>query len=131
MRPHFIAVCDPDWSKISCTSSTGAPFNFINTGDSFCRGDASKIKEARFSFPSGHSSYSWYTMAFLIIYIEARLHLLKLRYLKPLVQMTAFIAAYVTALSRISDYHHRGSDVIGGTTLGSKIKLLKVYRAFF
>ena len=57
-------------------------------------------------------------MSFLIIFIEARLQLLKLRYIKPLLQMTAFIAAFVTALSRIPDYHHRGSDVIGGTTLG-------------
>jgi hypothetical protein len=50
-------------------------------------------------------------MTFLIIYVEARLFLLKLRYIKPLIQMTAFIAAFVTALSRISDYHHRGSMI--------------------
>ena len=32
--------------------------------------------------------------------------------------MGAFIAAFITSLSRISDYHHRGSDVIGGAVLG-------------
>lgn len=32
--------------------------------------------------------------------------------------MSCFIAAFVTMLSRVSDYHHRGTDVIGGTILG-------------
>lgn len=37
--------------------------------------------------------------------------------------MAAFIAAYITAISRIGDYHHRGSDVIGGSVLGIVIAL--------
>ena len=37
--------------------------------------------------------------------------------------MTAFIAAYVTAISRIPDYAHRGSDVLGGSVLGIIIAL--------
>lgn len=62
-------------------------------------------------------------MVFLIIYIQARLVLLRFRYIKPLIQIGAFIAAFVTCLSRVSDYHHRGSDVIGGTVLGWAIAL--------
>ena len=54
----------------------------------------------------------------------ARLLLLQLRNINPQLQTTAFIAAYVTCVSRISDYHHRGSDVIGGAILGSVIALL-------
>ena len=54
----------------------------------------------------------------MIIYLEARLYLLRFRYIKPLIQLAALIAAFVTCLSRISDYHHRGSDVIGGAILG-------------
>ena len=57
-------------------------------------------------------------MVFLILFVEARLVLLRFRYFKPLLQMTAFIAAYVTTLSRVPDYAHRGSDVIGGAVLG-------------
>jgi phosphatidate phosphatase len=76
----------------------------------FYKGDPAKVKEARFSFPSGHSSFAWFTMTFLIVFVEARLQLLKLRYIKPLIQMAAFIAAYVTAISRIPDYHHRGKN---------------------
>lgn len=120
LRPHFISVCKPNFSKLNCTSSglIGFVYNAIYTGDNFCTGASNLVKEARFSFPSGHSSYSVYSMVFLIVYLEARLFLLKFRYVKSLFQMFAFIAAFVTCLSRISDYHHRGTDVLGGTCLG-------------
>ena len=62
-------------------------------------------------------------MVFLIVYVQARLNLLRFRYVKPLIQIGAFTAAFITCLSRISDYHHRGSDVIGGTVLGWLIAL--------
>lgn len=129
LRPHFMSVCDPDYSKINCKTDTfngGFVYNAISTGGSFCRGDPDKIKEARFSFPSGHSSFSWYTMLFAIFFLEARLVLIRFRYLKTLVQLACFIAAFVTMLSRISDYHHRGSDVAGGTVIGKVLWTLFV-----
>lgn len=116
-----MSVCKPDFSKIICTipAGNGEVYQSIDTGSNFCTGNKKDIDEARLSFPSGHSSYSWYCMLFLIIYLEARLFLIQLRYVKPLIQLAAFCAAFVTTISRISDYHHRGSDVIGGTVLGS------------
>lgn len=125
LRPHFIDVCKPDFNKIVCTISTmkGEVYRPIDTGANFCNGDKKNVDQARLSFPSGHSSYSAYCMVFLIVYVEARLFLIRLRYIKPLIQMAAFIAAFITALSRISDYHHRGSDVIGGIVLGVTIAL--------
>jgi membrane-associated phospholipid phosphatase len=62
-------------------------------------------------------------MLFTIIYLEARFARLRLRYVKTLVQMTCFIAAWVTMLSRVSDYHHRGSDVLAGSALGCLVAL--------
>lgn len=62
-------------------------------------------------------------MLYLIIYLEARLFLLRFRYIKALIQLSAFIASFVTSISRISDYHHRGSDVLAGLALGSIIAL--------
>ena len=41
--------------------------------------------------------------------------------------MTAFIAAFVTSLSRIIDYQHRGTDVIGGSLLGEFMFKIKGY----
>ena len=85
-----MSVCMPNFSKLNCTSTalTGTVYNAINTGGSFCTGDPDLIKEARMSFPSGHSSYSCFCMGFLIIFLEARLVLLRFRYLKTALQMT-------------------------------------------
>lgn len=124
LRPHFISVCQPDLKTLNCTSVCGSTvcYNAIDTTN-ICTGLDKAVKEARVSFPSGHSSYSTYCMLFLIIYIEARLHLFVLRFFKPGFQMAAFLAAYVTCLSRVSDYHHRGSDVIGGIVVGAIIAI--------
>lgn len=120
LRPNFIDVCKPDLTKLNCSTNTVSGFvhNRIYTGGSFCSGSEKEVNEARLSFPSGHSSFSCYTMTFLILYIEARLILLRFRHFKVLIQLLAFLAAFITCISRISDYHHRGSDVIGGTVLG-------------
>ena len=90
VRPHFMSVCLPNFALMNCTTptATGFVYNKIYTGGSFCTGDPDLIKEARLSFPSGHSSYAWYTMIFLIVYLEARLVLLRFRYFKVLIQMT-------------------------------------------
>uniref|UniRef100_A0A8C9G7Z3 Phospholipid phosphatase 1 n=1 Tax=Pavo cristatus TaxID=9049 RepID=A0A8C9G7Z3_PAVCR len=57
LRPHFLAVCQPDWTRINC--SLGYIENFP------CQGDKAKINEGRLSFYSGHSSFSMYCMLFL------------------------------------------------------------------
>ena len=110
LRPYFLAVCNPSYSSISCTvnANTGTIYNSVNTGGSFCSGNSADIEEARKSFPSGHASVSFYSMMFIIIYLEARLILLRFRAIKSLLQVSAFIAALVTSVSRILDYKHRG-----------------------
>lgn len=122
LRPCFLSICNPDFSTITCQTPNGI-YNTISTGGSFCRTDAKTVKDARLSWPSGHSSFSFYCMLFLILYLEARLRLLKLRYFKTLIQMTAAITAFLTAISRISDYKHRYSDVVSGSVLGIIVAL--------
>ena len=65
-------------------------------------------------------------MLFTIIYLEARFSLLCFRYVKTTIQLVCFITAFVTMLSRVSDYRHRGSDVIGGSVLGNSLFELKL-----
>jgi membrane-associated phospholipid phosphatase len=48
---------------------------------------------------------------------------------KPLLQVTAISAAWVTCLSRIVDYYHRGTDVLGGAILGAIIAF--VFTCYF
>ena len=120
LRPHFISVCQPNYSILNCTTTRNSNtiYNYIDTSGSFCTNSDKAVKEARLSFPSGHSSFSTYCMIFLIIYIQIRWRSIQTRFLKALIQIISFSAAYFTCLSRISDFHHRGSDVIGGVCIG-------------
>ena len=57
LRPHFLDVCKPDWSKFNCTDARG---NYVFIVDDVCTVAAGTkmAKESRLSFPSGHSSFS-------------------------------------------------------------------------
>ncbi len=73
LRPHFIEVCKPDWDKIECfTQIDGVDVaNYIFFSPEICTGDPHLIREARVSFPSGHSSFTVYSMLFVIVsYLE-------------------------------------------------------------
>ncbi|ELV09305.1 Lipid phosphate phosphohydrolase 2 [Tupaia chinensis] len=58
LRPNFLAVCDPDWSRVNCSSYVRLEV---------CRGRPADVTEARLSFYSGHSSFGMYCMLFLAV----------------------------------------------------------------
>lgn len=62
LRPHFMSVCKPD---IDCTAE---PFKTIYNENIQCTGEKSyKFIDSRLSFPSGHSSLSFYCMIYLAV----------------------------------------------------------------
>lgn len=60
------------------------------------------------------------------IYLEARLVLQRTRIVKSVIQLIAFIAAWHTCMSRVSDFKHHHSDVIGGALIGLSVALFIV-----
>ncbi|XP_062619067.1 phospholipid phosphatase 1-like isoform X1 [Saccostrea cucullata] len=120
LRPHFYSVCKP--SIQNCTWNTGYIEDYICTGT-----DLEAIKEARLSFPSGHSSITMYCMFFAIMYLQNRMTWRKCWLLRPVIQMILFIFAYYTSISRISDYMHHWSDVLGGSVLGVAVAILVIF----
>lgn len=44
LRPHFLAVCNPDWSLFNCTDEQGHSVYVTNYT---CRGPAGLVREAR------------------------------------------------------------------------------------
>ena len=57
LRPNYLSVCKPNWSKINCTNVHG--FQQAIYGDDHCTTTNLKaLKDARLSFPSGHASYT-------------------------------------------------------------------------
>ncbi|XP_077318846.1 phospholipid phosphatase 1 isoform X1 [Lithobates pipiens] len=118
LRPHFLDVCKPNWSKINC--SAGYIVNFV------CEGDPVKSSEARLSFYSGHSSFSMYCMLFLALYLQSRMRGDWARLLRPTIQFGLVAVSIYVGLSRVSDYKHHWSDVLIGLIQGAIVAVLIV-----
>jgi membrane-associated phospholipid phosphatase len=108
-RPNFYALCQFDASMKQCTATL------------------EDVREANFSFPSGHSSLVCCGMTFLAWYLNghyhtngnyshrsstARLHGLAVCTLLP------YAWALFVAASRLVDHWHHPSDVVAGLCLG-------------
>ncbi|TSK58132.1 Phospholipid phosphatase 3 [Bagarius yarrelli] len=119
MRPHFLHVCDPDYTQINCSAG------YIT--DYVCRGNDSKVQEARKSFFSGHASFSMYTMLYLAFYLQSRFTWRGARLLRPLVQFTLLMMAFYTGLSRVSDHKHHPTDVLAGFVQGALVAYCIVF----
>ncbi|KAI5616220.1 phospholipid phosphatase 3 isoform X1, partial [Silurus asotus] len=113
LRPHFLDVCRPDFSRINCS------LGYIT--EYMCTGDESQVQEARKSFFSGHASFSMYTMLYLALYLQSRFTWEGARLLRPLVQFTLLMMAFYTGLSRVSDHKHHPSDVLAGFVQGALV----------
>lgn len=62
LRPHFLSICDP---QVDCTNEANK-FRYIE--DFKCHGEKKgKFTDSRLSFPSGHSSLSFYCMVYLAV----------------------------------------------------------------
>ncbi|XP_004689010.1 PREDICTED: lipid phosphate phosphohydrolase 2 [Condylura cristata] len=118
LRPNFLAVCDPDWSRINCSL-------YVQV-DSVCRGSPANVTEARLSFYSGHSSFGMYCMVFLALYVQARLCWKWARLLRPTVQFFLVAFAFFVGYTRVSDHKHHWSDVLVGLLQGALVAVLTV-----
>ncbi|XP_058019568.1 phospholipid phosphatase 2 [Ahaetulla prasina] len=118
LRPNFLAVCQPDWTKVNCS--------FYVQVEDVCQGNSRNITESRLSFYSGHSSFAMYCMMFLALYIQARLVGRWARLLRPTIQFFLLCFAIYVGYSRVSDYKHHWSDVLVGLLQGALIAILTV-----
>lgn len=113
LRPHFFDVCRPD---IDCTQSDNR-WRYIE--DFTClMGNEKTHKAMRLSFPSGHSSFSAYTMLYLSIYIQKRFTWRGSKLLRHGIQFLLMMFAWYTVMTRVSDYKHHWSDVLAGFSIG-------------
>jgi len=122
LRPHFYDVCKP---AVNC--STWPQYTYVS--DPQCTtDDLETLREARLSFPSGHSSFGAYTMFFLVLYIQARVIWPMMSLLvKHILQNVCVVLGVACALSRVSDYKHHWSDVLSGIILGVVVACLTAF----
>ncbi|KAJ6642774.1 putative phosphatidate phosphatase [Pseudolycoriella hygida] len=127
LRPHFFDVCQPQ--MMDGTNCSDA-INFGRYIENFtCLGIGSNtrmLKEMRLSFPSGHASWSAYTMIYCAIYLQARMTWRGSKLLKHFIQFILILITWYTCMTRISDYKHHWSDVLAGATLGTFCALIVV-----
>ncbi|XP_043441876.1 phospholipid phosphatase 2 isoform X4 [Panthera pardus] len=118
LRPNFLAVCDPDWSRVNCSV-------YVQV-EKVCRGSPANVTESRLSFYSGHSSFGMYCMMFLALYVQARLCWKWARLLRPTVQFFLLAFALYVGYTRVSDHKHHWSDVLVGLLQGALVAGLTV-----
>ena len=138
-----MTLCNPDLSRTDCFDGPlGLPkyvenYNCTTTNDP----TGKEIRDAKKSFFSGHSSFSFYCATFLIVFLHARLSeklepdnnsnqqtqraqrcvrliFRCLRILRPFLQFGIFVLAFFICLTRLTDYKHHPTDVITGALIG-------------
>ncbi|CAJ0588140.1 unnamed protein product [Cylicocyclus nassatus] len=117
LRPHFIAACQPDWSRMDCTEKESIP-----ASQTYCMNDVRRVRTARTSFPSGHTAAAFHVLLFLGLYLTrmARITGLPSLYKTRNVLLTIFsIWTAFTAITRVTDYWHYPTDVLGGIALAA------------
>jgi diacylglycerol diphosphate phosphatase/phosphatidate phosphatase len=79
-----------------------------------------KLQEGFRSFPSGHSSFAWTGMWFLVLYLGAKFRIANRRgyTIKSWLLLAPISCAALVSISRTMDYRHHATDVIAGAVVG-------------
>ena len=122
LRPNFIDVCVPS-NPWQCATASLPTFvtNYSCAGNPGLFPEPAErermVREARLSFPSGHTSLACAGMAWAVLYLQwcvPRLPALPRALLQALL---ALYAAFVS-VSRVTDHKHHPTDVLAGAILG-------------
>uniref|UniRef100_A0A182NLS8 Phosphatidic acid phosphatase type 2/haloperoxidase domain-containing protein n=1 Tax=Anopheles dirus TaxID=7168 RepID=A0A182NLS8_9DIPT len=125
LRPHFIDVCRPKMpDNTTCGDAVNQGRYITDFTCTSAKSTSRMLKEMRLSFPSGHSSFSMYTLIFCAIFLQARMNWRGSKLLKHFFQFLLILLAWYTCLSRISDYKHHWSDVLAGGVLGATVAIV-------
>ena len=119
LRPHFWDVCQPQLKDGTTCSDAINQHRYIE--NYYCLGTGyttDDIRQARLSFPSGHSSLSFYALVYMSLYLQKRMHWRRSHLTRHFIQFCLIMLAWFTALSRIMDNWHHWSDVLAGSLIG-------------
>nr|ACH73387.1 unknown [Drosophila melanogaster] len=119
LRPHFLAVCQPQIADGSMCSDPVNLHRYVENYD--CAGEGftvEDVRQARLSFPSGHSSLAFYAMIYVALYLQRKITWRGSKLSRHFVQFAVVMVAWYTALSRVMDHWHHWSDVLSGSLLG-------------
>ncbi|KAL1284911.1 Lipid phosphate phosphatase-related protein type 1 [Trichinella pseudospiralis] len=119
LRPHFLAVCKPgiDWNH--CAGVALSSQNCTQT-------NVHALLSARHSFPSGHASAAVYSVTFLLLYLLSlrNRNSVKLNNFDRISLSLYALWSLFVCVSRVTDYWHHVTDVVGGSVLGFAVAWL-------
>ncbi|KAH8371376.1 hypothetical protein KR093_007110, partial [Drosophila rubida] len=125
LRPHFYSACQPRLQDgSSCADGRNADVYVQQFYCSNSNLSPQQLRELHVSFPSAHSSLSFYAMCLLACYVHGVWQWRRgsrggsVRVLRPMLQFLLLMAAWYVELSRVADYWHHWSDVLAGAVLG-------------
>uniref|UniRef100_A0A673B5W1 Phospholipid phosphatase related 5 n=1 Tax=Sphaeramia orbicularis TaxID=375764 RepID=A0A673B5W1_9TELE len=116
LAPHFLAVCQPNYTALSCQDTV----QFISQSDA-CNGDTEDIMRARMTFPCKEAALSLYTAVYLAMYVMSCVGSRGGRLPGPLLSLSLVSLAMLTGFNRVAEYRNHWSDVIAGQTIGGAI----------
>uniref|UniRef100_A0A1A9WDA0 Phosphatidic acid phosphatase type 2/haloperoxidase domain-containing protein n=1 Tax=Glossina brevipalpis TaxID=37001 RepID=A0A1A9WDA0_9MUSC len=121
LRPHFYAACQPRMHDGSTCEDYKNRILYVE--QYYCSNrnlSTRQLRELYVSFPSAHSSLSFYAMLFLAFYLHAvwRQGRGVCRVLRHMLQFLMVSLAWFITLSRVADYWHHWSDVLAGAVMG-------------
>ncbi|WVQ94820.1 hypothetical protein IAU59_001903 [Kwoniella sp. CBS 9459] len=113
-RPDFFARC------ILPDGLTENPLHGLTSWTVCTQADDSKLQEGYRSFPSGHASFAWSGMWYLILYLAAKMRINnRTGYTyKSWLLLAPLSCCSLITISRTMDYRHHATDVIAGSILG-------------
>ncbi|OCF34172.1 hypothetical protein I316_04122 [Kwoniella heveanensis BCC8398] len=113
-RPDFFDRC------ILPEGLTENPLHGLTSWTVCTQTDDSVLQEGFRSFPSGHSSFAWSGMWYLILYLAAKMRINnRTGYTyKSWLLLAPLSCCSLITISRTMDYRHHATDVIAGSILG-------------
>nr|XP_033506825.1 phospholipid phosphatase-related protein type 5-like [Epinephelus lanceolatus] len=121
LAPHFLSVCQPNYTALGCLDTT----LFVSQSDA-CTGDPDDIMRARKTFPSKEAALSLYTAVYLAMYVMSCVGSRGGRLTGPLVSLSLVSLAVLTGINRVAEYRNHWSDVIAGQAIGGAIAVFLV-----
>jgi diacylglycerol diphosphate phosphatase / phosphatidate phosphatase len=122
-RPDLIARCKP---------APGTPAHDLIGIEVCTETDHHTLHDGWRSFPSGHSSFAFSGLGYLVLFLAGQLQTLRPRadLARVLVTFAPLLGAMLIAMSRMADYRHDVYDVSIGSILGMSIAFF-AYRRYF
>ncbi|XP_070597807.1 phospholipid phosphatase-related protein type 2 isoform X14 [Erythrolamprus reginae] len=121
--PHFLSVCQPNYTVLGCQPPPGTIYV---TDKAACTGNPLLVTAACKAFPSKDAALSAYAVAYTVMYVTLVFHLKGSRLAKPSLCLVLLGPAFLVGVVRVAEYRNHWSDVLAGFLTGGAIAIFLV-----